>query len=62
MKTIAAFLLGAVSAFLNYQLNDNLFFALLAFIFWPVYLLYWLMIHGLAGGVIEGWFGKVTKE
>lgn len=58
MKTIAAFLMGSVSAYLNYQLNDSIGYAILSFIFWPFYLLYWLMVHGLAGGVINGWFNK----
>ncbi|WWO60278.1 hypothetical protein [Xanthomonas phage SB4] len=59
MKKLGAFILAAASAYLNYQLNDSILCAILAFIFAPVYLLYWLFVHGLAGGVINAWFASL---
>lgn len=58
MKRAVAFVFAALAAYLNYQLNDSILYAVLAFIFSPIYLVYWLFVHGLAGGVINSWVGK----
>jgi hypothetical protein len=50
-SSILYLLLGVYALMINWYYNHNLLFLLLAWIFWPLYLIYELLTGGLSGGM-----------
>jgi len=48
--SILYLLLGIYALLINWYYNHNLLYLLLAWIFWPLYLIYELLTGGLSGG------------
>lgn len=49
-------LIGLFTAMVGYEIHHNLFFSFVNFIFWPISLAVWLIIHDLNISVIKHTF------
>jgi hypothetical protein len=50
-SSIIYFALGIYTLMVNWYYNHNLIYLLLAYIFWPVYIIYELLTGGLSHGM-----------
>jgi hypothetical protein len=50
-SSILYLVLGIYALMVNWYYNHNLILLLLAWIFWPLYLIYELLTHGLSHGL-----------
>ncbi len=60
-SSILYFLIGVFTVMINWYYNHNVFYAILTWLFWPVYLIIAILKGNLSHGMVETIFNHYFK-